>query len=52
VEKCLFRKAQENKGDKPITSILFQPQKGIYAIAQPIGKIGGSEGIWLACGPK
>ena len=32
-ERQKVRKAQENKDDKPTTSILLQPQKGIYAIA-------------------
>jgi hypothetical protein len=44
-ERQKVRKAQENKDDKPITSKLLQPQRGIYAIAQPLDMIGGGAGI-------
>jgi len=44
-ERQKVRKAQQNKDEKSIISILLHPQKGIYAIAQPIGKIGGGAGI-------
>ena len=50
-EQWRKRKAQQNEDEKSLTSMLLQLQKGIYAIAQPIGLFGGGAGIWPACGP-